>query len=1432
MDLTPNPIVVPMTVTSNMQEVSLEPSAVVLPMPKKTSDLINDGEDGTSTYVESDELSDVAISGAYYDLRHKPSINGVELVGDKTFADLGLEIDETPTEDSENAVSSGGVYDALEGKEDVANKVTSIDPASTDAEYPSAKAVYDLVGGEKPYLKCVGYWYLFSPSRNHATLEIVNGTSLDEALKQPVQVYVSINDYPTPDYIGQSLLQINDYDADYIVVFPQSIQWRAFLAEIKCGGAKFSYNSSTHLFTFKSFIEGTELKDNKVQEIPVADTDHDYASNQYPSIRAIRKMFDDLHTEMESDASASKTLIDLELDANGDLVPTFANIAALPSSTKYGASIAVSIDSDYKVTTTLKDQDGNTLGAAQVIDLPIESVVVGGSYDAATKKVILTLENGNTVEFSVADLVSGLQSEITPSNKLSADLVDDSASTHKFTTEANLTKLAGIEAGAEANVQSDWNVTNNASDAYIKNKPSIPTKTSDLTNDSGFVNTAEAAAAAPVKSVNGRTGIVSGLQEQLTFDNQPIEDSTNPVTSGGIHAAFLQAMNIVNQSIENVAGQIPTHTHELSNDGEDGTSRYVEAQELANVATTGDYHDLQNTPAIPTQTSDLTNDSGFISSESDPTVPSWAKQSTKPTYTYSEVGAQQEPLIIHATKISGTDYYQLDNTVFQIGLAILTGRYTVIATVDAVFPYSTALTFNGENLLVFGASLMYGGYSGSKGIAVIMSQGIGMDFDYGAGIVTSVNGQIGDVQLSSTDIGAIDVGEKGNVNGIAQLDENGKVPTSQLPSYVDDVLEYSSQSAFPATGETGKIYVDTSTNKTYRWSGSQYVEISPSLALGETSSTAYRGDRGAEAYAHAAAHGSAFASGLYKVTTNAEGHVTGATAVAKGDITALGIPAQDTTYDAATQSANGLMAAADKAKLDGIEAGAQVNPATYASSKSAAGPADKAVSIPFAKVDSTSTATEFTATVPGITELRDGVCVILYNGVVTSESGFTININGLGAKPSYNNMAMGNPVTPTSPTRDTTIFNINYAFLFVYSETLVSGGCWIGYRGYDANTNTLGYQIRTNSYSLPMKSITYRYRLLFTSADGKGFVPANNSSSTNATASRTVCQDKIDPFGTIVYYGTTSSVAAGVRPSAANLWQEYTLSLGYSFNKTGDALTLTSWKPVYVKAAPQTDGSAIIDSTTPYVQDLPTTADGKIYIFLGVAYSATSIELNLAHPVYYHDGTSIKLWTGIDLSTLADVAFSGSYNDLLNTPMLAGVATSGSYNDLTNTPTIPSHTSDLTNDSGFISSETDPTVPSWAKASTKPAYTAAEVGAQVEPLIGQINDNTASNYVTPLQVAVAVYAGRQAFVSTTYNMAPLVFSTFNISADATTGHGIVTSTLFMGLVMGTLTGDVSTGVWSADINFLVNDTQLGDYATTQYVDNLVGDVESALAALR
>lgn len=110
-----------------------------------------------------------------------------------------------------------------------------------------------------------------------------------------------------------------------------------------------------------------------------------------------------------------------------------------------------------------------------------------------------------------------------------------------------------------------------------------------------------------------------------------------------------------------------------------------------------------------------------------------------------------------------------------------------------------------------------------------------------------------------TDTSRMAANLKGAANGVAELDANGKVPSSQLPSFVDDVIEgyyyngkFYSDSAHTTeiTGESGKIYVDLSTEKTYRWSGSAFVVISETLALGETSSTAYRGDRGKAAYDH------------------------------------------------------------------------------------------------------------------------------------------------------------------------------------------------------------------------------------------------------------------------------------------------------------------------------------------------------------------------------------------------------------------------------------------------------------------------------------------------------------------------------------------------------------------------------------------------------
>lgn len=177
---------------------------------------------------------------------------------------------------------------------------------------------------------------------------------------------------------------------------------------------------------------------------------------------------------------------------------------------------------------------------------------------------------------------------------------------------------------------------------------------------------------------------------------------------------------------------------------------------------------------------------------------------------------------------------------------------------------------------------------------------------------------------------------RGTANGLAELDSNGKVPTAQLPSYVDDVLEFDNKTAFPTSGESGKIYVAKDTNKTFRWSGTAYVEISASLALGETPSTAFAGDKGKKAYDHSqAAHAPANAEANVQSDWNESN--TGSDAYIKNKPTSMpanggnadtvgghtvqsNVPANakftDTTYSKATQAVDGLMSAADKKKLD------------------------------------------------------------------------------------------------------------------------------------------------------------------------------------------------------------------------------------------------------------------------------------------------------------------------------------------------------------------------------------------------------------------------------------------------------------------------------------------------------------------------------------
>lgn len=160
------------------------------------------------------------------------------------------------------------------------------------------------------------------------------------------------------------------------------------------------------------------------------------------------------------------------------------------------------------------------------------------------------------------------------------------------------------------------------------------------------------------------------------------------------------------------------------------------------------------------------------------------------------------------------------------------------------------------------------------------------------------------------------IDSKGAPNGLASLNESGIIPSAQLPSYVDDVIEVDTFSNLPGTGESGKIYIVQDTNLTYRWSGTAYIEISKSLALGETSSTAYPGDKGKATTDKL----NRIPDKLITDTVN----VNQSTTKAVLNFTTYRQEAQQVgrntlTITSATTSQAGLMSSSDKSKLDGLK---------------------------------------------------------------------------------------------------------------------------------------------------------------------------------------------------------------------------------------------------------------------------------------------------------------------------------------------------------------------------------------------------------------------------------------------------------------------------------------------------------------------------------
>ena len=362
------------------------------------------------------------------------------------------------------------------------------------------------------------------------------------------------------------------------------------------------------------------------------------------------------------------------VSVGGTLISSQTSKRGIPGTDGYSPSASVS-KTGNKATITITDKDGTTTAdiydgsgggaSAFIAEYGVTPYAdVKDAYDEDAIIICTVDDSGNTGIFQLAyfddanDLYIFAQPESDGVHWTSI-AIDDTWDDGYFSFAPNETvtqlrdglmtaldkqKLDGIASGAEVNVQSDWNQSTSTADDYIKNKPTIPTDLSDLNNDmdvSDFPNDAGYITSAHEIPSGGTTGQV------LTKDSGTDYDVSWTTVSGGgsVNDVTVDGTSIVDdgvaelETVTQLRDGLMTAIDKQKLDGiASGAEVNVQSNWSQSDSTADDF--VKNKPTIPTKVSDLSNDSGFITTETDPTVPSWAKQSTKPSYTFSEIGSK------------------------------------------------------------------------------------------------------------------------------------------------------------------------------------------------------------------------------------------------------------------------------------------------------------------------------------------------------------------------------------------------------------------------------------------------------------------------------------------------------------------------------------------------------------------------------------------------------------------------------------------------------------------------------------------------------------------------------------------------------------------------------------------------------------------------
>lgn len=792
----------------------------------------------------------------------------------------------------------------------------------------------------------------------------------------------------------------------------------------------------------------------------------------------------------------------------------------------------------------------------------------------------------------------------------------------------------------------DWGRLDDVLDAKA-NTSDIPTNTSDLNNDSGFITSEtdpvfSASAAAGIDSSdisawNGKQdALVSGTNIKtinnnsilgsgdltITGSSTDVQINDTSITAGGV--ANIKTNSAYNASTNKIATMsdlptVPTKVSELTNDSgfiSSESDPVFSASDAYGITSTdisnwnaksdfsGSYTDLTDKPTIPSDTGDLTNGAGFITS--------------------SDIAAKEEAILIEMP--SGTIPDEGDSANWFPRLTFGAAAQTTLNTLYTEFGDASGYS-NGSDII-------------DKDVYLVSPSGTSQDF-----VVARL--------------------ENVAFNAYSDLDE----ARFDAIFYFKGITEAYTKTTYKAIGEDLSIPGDAT------WKLSQVLE-NPSTedlidALQEK-----------------------LVSGTNIKTINSQ------SLLGNGDITIGGggtqtdvqingdsIVASDvanilteTAYDSST---NKLATVADLPDTSDFIDKDVNNLTNYSLTTTLQ--ANKSITKGIEYIVGTqASATNLwtgTSTDTGCSSgtLYTGKVIIYHLPVAGSSSAATLNLTlpdgtTTGAKNVYR----------LATTTTTTNFAAGCDILMVYDGTNWKVNAYVDTSG----SNTIGYQLRTNSAIFANKTgyAMNRYTLLFEVAGG-----LSGAATTIATGTtKTTVPFKYIPGGVIKYYSTSGSIANNSDFTATGLWDQYTLNLGYTFN-TGS--TLTSGKPVYMRCTVNADGTLSPDysgtPSHPIVQDLPTTADNKVYVFLGQAYSTTNIELMYMHPIYeYKNGKIREYISETGGGTITDVQVN-------STSVVAGgvanLLTETAYNSSTNKiatmsdlPTVPTTVSSFTNDSGYI----------------------------------------------------------------------------------------------------------------------------------------------------